>query len=125
LAILKDAQAIDPTKDLAAAKKSLAEIQKRWEASGRVAKEKVRDLDDKLKAVERSVRDAESEQWRKSDPATKARTDSVLSQLEDSITKLKAELEAAKSSKDAKKISAAEEALAAREAWLKVVIAAK
>lgn len=125
LAILKEAQAIDPAADLASAKRSLADVQKRWEASGRVAKDKVRELDDKLRAVERSVRDAESDQWRKSDPATKARTDSVLTQLEESIAKLKVQLEAANSSKDEKKIEAAQEALAAREAWLKVVVAAK
>lgn len=121
LEILADAAKIDPTKDLAEAKRALLEIQKRWEAAGRVAKEKVRELEDKLRAVERRVRDAEAEQWRKSDPSTKARTDSVLAQLEDSIAKLKVELEAAKKSKDAKKIADAEAALAAREAWLKVV----
>ncbi|NDH65195.1 MAG: DUF349 domain-containing protein [Microbacteriaceae bacterium] len=125
LAILKEAQAIDPAKDLAAAKRSLQDIQKRWEAAGRVAKDKVRELDDKLRTIERAVRDAESEQWRKSDPATKARTDSVLTQLEESIAKLQVELVAAKTSKDAKKIAAAEEALAARESWLKVVAASK
>lgn len=121
LEILADAAKIDPAKDLAEAKKSLLEIQKRWEAAGRVAKEKVRELEDKLRAIERKVRDAEAEQWRKSDPGTKARTDSVLSQLEESIAKLKVELEAAKKSKDAKKIADAEAALAARESWLKVV----
>ena len=68
-------------------------------------------------------RDAEAEAWRKSDPATKARTDSVVGQLEASIVKLEAELVAAKASKDAKKIANAEEALAARQAWLKVVLA--
>lgn len=124
LALLEEANKIDPAKDLAQAKRALAELQKRWEAAGRVAKDKVREVEDKFRTIERSVRDAEAEQWRKSDPATKARTDSVLAQLEDSIAKLKKELEAAKKTKDAKKISAAEEALAAREAWLKVVAAA-
>ena len=121
LEILADAAKIDPTKDLAEAKKALLEIQKRWEAAGRVAKEKVRELEDKLRAIERKVRDAEAEQWRKSDPGTKERTDSVVSQLEESIAKLKVELESAKKSKDAKKIADAEAALAARESWLKVV----
>jgi hypothetical protein len=125
LAILKEAQTIDPAKDLAGAKRALQDIQKRWEAAGRVGKEKVRELEDKLRAVERAVRDAESEQWRKSDPATKARTDSVLTQLEESIAKLKVALDDAKKSKDSKKIADAEEALAAREAWLKVVAASK
>lgn len=125
LAILKDAQSIDPAKDLPGAKRALQDIQKRWEAAGRVGKDKVRELEDKLRSVERAVRDAESEQWRKSDPATKARTDSVLTQLEESIAKLKVALEDAKKSKDAKRIADAEEALAAREAWLKVVAASK
>ena len=125
LAILKEAQTIDPAKDLAGAKRALQDIQKRWETAGRVGKEKVRELEDKLRAVERAVRDAESEQWRKSDPATKARTDSVLTQLEESIAKLKVALDEAKKSKDSKKIADAEEALAAREAWLKVVAASK
>ena len=125
LAILKEAQAIDPAKDLPGAKRALQDIQKRWEAAGRVGKEKVRELEDKLRAVERAVRDAESEQWRKSDPATKARTDSVLTQLEESIAKLKVALDDAKKSNDSKKIADAEEALAAREAWLKVVTASK
>ncbi len=125
LALLKEAQLIDPAKDLPGAKRALQDLQKRWEAAGRVGKEKVRELEDKLRAVERAVRDAESEQWRKSDPATKARTDSVLTQLEESIAKLKVALDDAKKSKDAKKIAEAEEALAAREAWLKVVAASK
>ena len=125
LAILKEAQTIDPAKDLAGAKRALQDIQKRWEAAGRVGKEKVRELEDKLRTVERAVRDAESEQWRKSDPATKARTDSVLTQLEDSIAKLKVALDEAKKSKDSKKIADAEDALTAREAWLKVVAASK
>ena len=120
-ALLIEAKKIDPAKNLTEAKRQLAEIQKRWEKAGRVAKEDVRTLEEALRSVERKVRDFEAEQWRKSDPATKARTDSVLGQLEAAIEKLEAELQAAKASKDARKISAAEEALAARKAWLEVV----
>lgn len=122
-ALLIEAKKIDPAKDLDAAKRELLTIQKRWEAAGRVGKEKVREVEEPLRAIERAVRDAEAEAWRKSDPATKARTDSVVGQLEASIVKLEAELVAAKASKDAKKIANAEEALAARQAWLKVVLA--
>lgn len=122
-ALLVEAQKIDPVKDLDAAKRDLLSIQKRWEAAGRVAKEKIREIEDPLRAIERAVRDAEAEAWRKSDPATKARTDSVVGQLEASIAKLEAELSAAKASKDAKKIASAQEALDARQAWLKVVLA--
>ncbi len=120
-ALLEEAKKIDPAKNLVEAKRALADIQKRWEKAGKVAREDIRTLEDGLKAVEKKVREFESEQWRKSDPETKARTNSVLEQLEASIAKLEAELLAAQSSKDARKIDSAKQALDARKAWLEVV----
>ena len=124
LEILKEAESIDPTKDLAAAKKSLVAIQQRWEKAGRVPKEKLRETEDKLRAIEAKVRKVEEDEWRKSDPAAIERSNSVTSQLEDSIKKLEADLAKATAGKDAKKITEATEALAARKAWLEVVKAA-
>ena len=123
LALLEEAKKIDAKKDLAEAKRLLLDIQKRWEKAGRVARESLRETDDKLKAIERLVREEEAEQWRKSDPATKARTNAVVEQLEESIAKLRKQLETATATKDAKKIADAKDALEAREAWLKVVLA--
>ena len=121
LALLEEAKKIDPAKNLADAKRALAEIQKRWEKAGKVAREDIRTLEDGIKAIEKKVREFENDQWRKSDPATKARTNSVLEQLETSIAKLEAELNAAQASKDARKIESAKQALEARKAWLEVV----
>ena len=123
LALLEEAKKIDPEKDLNEAKRLLLDVQKRWEKAGRVSRDALRDTDDKLKAIERKVREAEQEHWRKSDPATKARTNDVVSKIEDSIAKLQTELAAATASKDAKKIADAKSAIEAREAWLKVVVA--
>ena len=121
LEILKDAEYIDPTKDLAAAKKALVAIQQRWEKAGRVPKEKLRETEDKLRAIEAKVRKVEEDEWRKTDPAAIERSNSVTSQLEDSIKKLEADLAKATAGKDAKKITEATDALAARKAWLEVV----
>lgn len=122
LELLKTAEkTVNPDKDLAAAKKALQQVQSEWEKIGRVAKEKVREVEDRMRAVEARVKSAEQEHWRKTDPATQERTNSVLTQLQDSITKLEADLKAAKAKKDAKATKAAEEALAARKAWLEVV----
>jgi hypothetical protein len=74
-----------------------------------------------MRAVEKKVKDAEQEHWRKSDPAAIERTNGVIAQLEDSITKLEKELAAAVASGDAKKIDKANEALEARNSWLAVV----
>ncbi|MFM5967892.1 MAG: DUF349 domain-containing protein [Micrococcales bacterium] len=119
LEILKDAAKIDPSKGLAEAKAALREIQTRWEKAGKVPREKVREVEDKLRAIENKVRDAEQEEWRKSDPAVQARNNAVLDQLHASITKLEDELAAAKG--DAKKVKELTEALEARKSWLKVV----
>lgn len=121
LEVLKDAASIDPDKDLASAKKSLSAMQARWEKIGKVPKEKVRELDDKFKAIESRVKSVEQEQWRKTDPTTIDRTNSVTSQLEESILKLEKDLEAAKASSDTNAIKKATEALEARKAWLEVV----
>jgi hypothetical protein len=118
---LKEAETIDPSKDLAAAKKALVAIQQRWEKAGRVPKEKLRETEDKLRAIEARVRKVEEDEWRKSDPAAIERSNSVTAQLEDSIKKLEAALEKATAGKDAKKIKDATEALEARKAWLEVV----
>lgn len=121
LALLSEAAAIDPAKDLAEAKRLLQSIQQRWEKAGRVPKDKLRDTEDKLRAIEAKVRKAEEDNWRKTDPTAIDRSNSVLSQLHDSITKLEVALEAAKATKDKKAIDAATSALETRKAWLEVV----
>lgn len=124
LELLKTYSSIDPAKGLDEAKKSLLELQKKWEKIGRVPKEKLREVEDKLRAIEAKVRNAEQDHWRKTDPASIDRSNSVISQLEDSIAKLEKELVAATASKNDKKIKDATEALAARKAWLETVKAA-
>ena len=124
LELLKEAAKIDATKDLEGAKKALAAIQQKWEKAGKVPREKLRETEDKLRAIEAKVREAEAEHWRKTDPAAQARSNAVIEQLEASIVKLEAELEAAKAKKDKKKTDEATEALKARKAWLEVVKAA-
>ena len=123
LALLDEAEKIDPSKDLATAKAALQIIQTRWEKAGKVPRDSIKKLDERLKAVETKIKNVEAEIWRKSDPATVDRTNSVRTQLEASIAKLEADLEKAKATGDSKKISDATEALETKKAWLAVVIA--
>ncbi len=121
LAIIAEAEKLDPQKNLAEAKKQLLLLQARYEKAGKVPKDKIRETDDRIRSVEKRVKDAEQEHWRKSDPAAIERTNGVLSQLEQSITKLEQELEAAKAANDSVKIQKAQDALEARRSWLEVV----
>ena len=121
IAIIAEAEKLDPTKDLAAAKKQLLLIQQRYEKAGKVPKDKIRETDDRMRAVEKRFKDLEQEQWRKSDPAAIERTSGMLSQLEDSIAGIEKDLAAATASQDSKKTAELSKALEARRSWLEVV----
>ena len=117
-ALLVEANALLPIKDLAAAKKALQSIRDRWEEAGKVPRADMRRVEAGLRKVEDAVRHAEDENWRRSNPETKARTNSALTQLEAAIASLEDDLEAGAPRATKRKIQAAEEALEARQAWL-------
>ncbi|GAC1491604.1 MAG: hypothetical protein NVS2B15_11000 [Pseudarthrobacter sp.] len=117
-ALLVEANAILPVKDLAAAKKSLQSIRDRWEEAGKVPRADMGRIEAGLRKVEDAVQQAEQENWQRSNPETKARTNSALSQLEAAIAGLQNDLQKAEEAGDERKIKAAREALEARQAWL-------
>jgi len=121
LALLEEAEKINPEIDLNAAKAAIKSIQTKWEKAGKVPRDSMRATEDRLKAVEQKIKAVEQEQWRKSDPATIERTSSMRAQLEESIAKLEKELAAATATGDAAKIAKATEALETKKAWLVVV----
>jgi len=121
LGLIVEAEKLDPSKNLAEAKKQLLSIQQRYEKAGKVPKDKIRETDDRMRAVEKKFKDLEQEQWRKSDPAAIERTNGVLSQLELSIANLETDLSAANAANDSKKSKELTDALAARKSWLEVV----
>jgi hypothetical protein len=117
-ALLVEANALLPIKDLAATKKALQSIRDRWEEAGKVPRADMGRIEAGLRKVEDAVRHAEDENWKRSNPETKARTNSALSQLEAAIAGLKEDLAEAEKAGDQRKIKAAQEALEARQAWL-------
>ncbi|MDF9750628.1 DUF349 domain-containing protein [Arthrobacter sp. ES3-54] len=117
-ALLVEANELLPIKDLSAAKKALQSIRDRWEEAGKVPRADMGRIEAGLRKVEDAVRQAEDENWKRSNPETKARTNSALTQLESAIAGLKEDLAKAEKAGDERKIAAAREALEARQAWL-------
>lgn len=117
-ALLAEANQLLPITDLAAAKKALQSIRDRWEEAGKVPRADMGRVEAGLRKVEDAVRHAEDENWKRSNPETKARTNSALTQLESAIAGLRDDLAKAEKAGDERKIKAAREALEAREAWL-------
>lgn len=118
LELLTEAEALLTETDRVKAKQKIGDIQRRWEKIGKVPREKVKTVEDRLRKVETAVRKLDEEHWNRTDPEKVARAEGFSGLLADAIAKLERELESAKASGDKKKIAAAEEALATRKAWL-------
>ncbi len=117
-ALLDEAEPLLGETDRAKARTILTSIQTRWDAIGKVPRDKVKSVEDRLRKIEAAVRKLDDEHWQKNNPERKARSEGLASQLQDAIVKLEDELAEAKASGDAKRIREAQEALDARKAWL-------
>jgi hypothetical protein len=118
LALLEEAEKLLAEADREKAKSTLLGIQRKWDAIGKVPRDSVRPVEDRLRKVETHVRKLDEEHWNKSDPEKVARSEGLASQLTSAIEKLERELAEATAKGDARKIKDAEEALAARRVWL-------
>lgn len=121
LELLAEAEPLLAGTDRARARETLSSIQRRWDAIGKVPRDQVKALDERLRKVEAAVRKLDDDHWKRNNPETKARAEGLAGQLHDAIAKLEAELAEAQASKDAAAIAEATEALAARKAWLKAI----
>ena len=113
LELLVKAEAID-TSDLAKAKTQMSQIQSQWVKVGHIPKDEIRKVEDRMKKIEKSLSEAQADEWRRSDPAAKARSNSLVEQLEAAIAGLEAELAKA----PAPKKQDVQAQIDARKSWL-------
>ena len=121
LAILEEAKPLLAATDRVAARNTLTSIQKRWDAIGKVPRDQMKTVEDRLRAIETAVRKLEDDHWNTSNPEKKARSEGLAAQLESAIAGLEADLAAARAAKDEAKVAELTEALEARRAWLAAV----
>lgn len=112
-ALLKEAENLDPKSDLEGARKRLRVIHDKWEKVGHVPRENMSALEQRLAAVEQKIRDA----------GTTARTyvvteSPLVVRLRESVTKLEARLERARTSGDDRLVAETEQSLATQREWL-------
>ena len=86
--------------DLKSAREQLAKINQEWSKFGRVPRDKVKELDSRMGKIESSIRQKEEEEWRRTDPESQHRSNSLIEQLEKAIADIEAEI---KSTSDDKK----------------------
>ena len=121
LELLTEAETLLTTTDRNAARDTLTVIQRKWDVIGKVPRDQVKPIEDRLRKVEAVVRKLDDDHWKRNNPETKARTEGFAGQLNDAIAKLEDELATAQKSQNARAIKNANEALEARKAWLKAM----
>lgn len=101
---------IDPAADLDRARDLLRELQEKWDEAGYVPRDRMREFDEKIGALESRVSDYAEEQWRRTDPEVEAR----VAQFRAKVDQLTAEADSAEKAGRAKK---AAELRAQAEQW--------
>jgi hypothetical protein len=118
--LLVEAEALLPVTDLAAAKAAFRDLAERWDAAGKVPRDRIRDLEGRMRKVEQAIKSVEDEQWRRSDPEKSARANDMVVKLEEAIAKLEDDIAAAQAKGDAKKVASLQENLEGRKQFLEM-----
>jgi Domain of Unknown Function (DUF349) len=117
-AIIVEAEALVPVTDLEAAKKTFRELADRWDAAGKVPRDRMKELEGRMRKVEQAIRSVEDEQWSRSDPEKSARADDMIGKLESGIAETQAKLDKASAAGDDRRVKDLESELANKQAFL-------
>jgi polyhydroxyalkanoate synthesis regulator phasin len=118
--LLAEAEALDPRADLEGAKRTFRDIADRWDAAGKVPRDRMKELEGRIRKVEQSIRAVEDERWRRSDPEKSARADDMVSKLEAGIAETEAKLDKARAAGDARRTGDLEAELESKRAFLEM-----
>jgi hypothetical protein len=119
-ALLAEAEKLVPVTDLDAAKRAFRDIADRWDAAGKVPRDRMKDLEARIRRIEQEIRGVEDEQWRRSDPEKSARADDMVGKLEAAIAQVQDDLEKAKAAGNATKVKELEDNLESRQSFLEM-----
>jgi len=117
--LLAEAEKLLPVTNGRAARAALRGIQERWERIGGVPRDAQEKLEGGLRRIEETVRKAEDNQWRRSNPEALSRAKGTVEQIRAAISQLETQLQRAREQGDQKAEQLADEALTARREWLR------
>lgn len=119
-AILVEAEALLPVTDVEAAKRAFRDIADRWDAAGKVPREKMKELEGRIRKVEQAIREIEDEKWRRTDPEKSARANDMVAKLEAAIADVQADLDKARAAGDTKRADRLAADIESRTAFLEM-----
>jgi hypothetical protein len=117
-ALVAEIEALLPISNLDDAKRKFRDLKSKYAKAGMVERNKKAQLDRKIENVELSLKEAEQEQWRRTDPGAKSRAMEVVNQLIAAVAEYEAKAARADAAGDARKAAELREAASARSIWL-------
>ena len=117
-ALLREAEGKLPVTDPAAGRALYRDLLERWSALGKVPRDSIRPLENRLRAIEEAVNHAEEDRWRRTNPEARARAEETAAKLEAQIAQLDAQADAADVRGDARRASEARTSAATYREWL-------
>jgi hypothetical protein len=117
-ALLAEGERLLPITDLAGAKAAYRDLLHRWAAIGKVPRESIRPLENRLRAIESAIKSAEDDRWRRNNPETRARAEDTAAKLEAQIEALEQRAATAEARGDHRAAREAANSAATYREWL-------
>lgn len=120
-ALLVEAEPILSMTDRAAARSALNAISKKWDAAGKVPRNSVKSIEDRMRKIEAAVRKLDEAHWDATNPERLARQSELATAILEKIAKLEAELAVAQAGNKQTEIAELTAALETQKSWLTIV----
>jgi Domain of Unknown Function (DUF349) len=117
-ALLAEGEQLLPVTDVTAAKAAYRTLLERWNAIGKVPRESIRPLENRLRAIDKAISAAEDERWRRNNPEARARAEDTAAKLEAQIIALEDKAARAEARGDQRAAQEAVDSAATYREWL-------
>lgn len=118
-ALLDEAEkTVLPIKDLNASKQAFRSFLDRFAEIGKVPRDAVRPIDNRVRALENAIRTAEDEQWKRTNPEARQRASETATKLQSQIAELQEKAAKAEARGDARKAREHRDAAETYRSWL-------
>lgn len=116
--LLTDAEAaILPISDVNAAKSAFRDFLAKYNEFGKVPRDSIRPMDNRLRALEQAVREAEESEWRRTDPEARHRAQDTVDMFSSQIDKLAKQADTAAAKGDTRKEAELRESIKTYSEW--------
>jgi len=109
---------IVPVRDLEASRSAYRSLLEQLADVGKVPREQIRTLDQRMRALETAIKSAEDDQWRRSNPEARARAEDTAAKLRDQIAAYEATAAKATGRGDGRAAQQAQDAAETYRSWL-------